>query len=794
MKYIKFFDEIDLQDIHLVGGKNASIGQMIQNLKEKNIRVPEGFAITSDAYWYVVKSNNLLSRMHSLMQQLSDLSDLSLLEKIGPQIRKLIINAELPKDLAKEIESAYNMLSKIYSKKEIDVAVRSSATAEDLPFASFAGQQETYLNIKGPDELLESVKKCMASLFTERAIVYRVQNKIDHFQVGISVGVQKMVRSDLASSGVAFSLDTETGFKNVVVINSSYGLGEAIVQGLLNPDEFYVLKETLIKGYKPIIKKYLGSKTIKIEYAKKGKSKTIEVPVDEKLRYKFSLTDNEILELSKMILIIEDYYSELKGSWAPVDVEWAKDGIDGKIYIVQSRPETVHSLHDEKNKLIKYHLTPHQNPKLITEGLSIGQKISHGRSRIIESINQVKEFNEGDILVTTMTDPDWVPIMKKAAGIVTNRGGRTCHAAIVSRELGIPAIVGTENGTELIKEGQAITIDCSKGSAGYVYDGIYSYDIETYTIKRKKKIPVELMLNIADPNRAFETSFLPVQGVGLARIEFIVNSTIKIHPMAIVNPEKIKDKKTLEEIYFISRTYDDLKDYFVEKLAEGIGTIVGAFYPRPVLVRLSDFKSNEYRDLLGGEYFEPIEENPMIGFRGASRYCSDRYAAAFALECAAIRKVFNIMGLNNMKVMIPFVRNVYEASCSLAALERHGIHKKNGYEIYMMCEIPSNVILMKEFAELFDGFSIGSNDLAQLTLGVDRDSAILGPLFDERDPAVLKIIEMAIKGAHKAGKTIGICGQAPSDFIDFAKFLIKHKIDSISLNPDSVLSFLAAIQ
>ncbi|MCL4361019.1 phosphoenolpyruvate synthase [Candidatus Dependentiae bacterium] len=794
MKYIKLFKDTGINDIAIVGGKNASIGEMIQHLSSLGIRIPQGFAITSESYWHHLKSNHLISRLKQIAQQLEFPIDVSVLQQVGQEIRKLIYDAPLPQDLEKEIVQAYEELCKIY-KPNCDVAVRSSATAEDLPSASFAGQQETYLNVKGADYLLDSVKKCMASLFTDRAIVYRINNKIDHFQVGISVGIQKMVRSDLACAGVAFTLDTDTGFKDIVEITSSYGLGQALVSGLVNPDEFHVHKKTLMQGFRPIIKKQLGDKEIKIIYDEnKSKTPIKTVDLDLKDRNKFSLTDDEILELSKYCCIIEDYYSKLNNKWMPMDIEWAKDGQDGKIYIVQARPETVHSLQNRAETLTRYYLQSPNNVKILLQGLSVGQKIANGAVKILKSLKDSKNFEEGDILVTSMTDPDWVPIMKKAAAIITDKGGRTCHAAIVSRELGIPAIIGTKDATKILHDGQNVTVDCSQGYIGYIYDGVYTFEKHEIVLKNLKKPPVQLMLNIADPNRAYELSFLPVDGVGLARMEFTINSIIKIHPMAIVHPERIKNDHIKNEIEQLSLGYQNPKDFFVDRLAQALGTIAGAFYPRPVIIRFSDFKSNEYANLIGGQLFEPKEENPMIGFRGAIRYCSENYADGFALECAALKKVYKEMGFTNIQLMIPFVRNLYDARCALDAVESNGInYSKDKIKMLMMCEIPSNVILIDEFSKLFDGFSIGSNDLTQLTLGVDRDSTLLASLFDERDLAVKKLIEMAIKGAKKAKKHIGICGQAPSDFPDFAHFLIENKIDSISLNSDSVLPFLLSL-
>ncbi len=788
MKYIKFFEDINIHDINLVGGKNSSIGEMIKNLSSFGILVPDGFAITSEAYWYYLEYNNLLEKMRNIMSKLETPSDVKTLQSVGEQVRELILKGDFPEELSSEIVKAYHELSKRYKQENCDVAVRSSATAEDLPNASFAGQQETFLNVNGDISLLIAVKKCLASLFTDRAIIYRIENKFDHFKVALSVGIQKMVRSDLACSGVAFSLDTETGFKDVVEISSSYGLGDSIVQGIVNPDEFCVHKKTLELGFEPIIKKYLGNKETKIVY---GKTQTTTVKVEKKDQARFSLSDQEILELSKFVIRIEDYYSKLRGAWSPMDVEWAKDGIDGKIYIVQARSETVHSLL-RVDKLVRYHLAhPNQAKEVLVTGLSIGQKIAYGKVRVIKSAKEISKFETGDILVTGMTDPDWVPIMKKAAAIITDRGGRTCHAAIVSRELGIPAVIGTHTATEILKNGQSVTVDCSHGSLGQVYSGILPFEIDITELKSLPKPPVEVMMNIADPNRAFEASFLPVSGVGLARIEFIINSIIKVHPLAVLFPEKIKNKKTLEKINQLAVGYGSLQEFFVSSLAQGIATIAGAFYPKTVIVRLSDFKSNEYRGLIGGEYFEPDEENPMIGFRGAIRYCSEMYAPAFALECEAIKRAREVMGFKNIKVMVPFVRTVYEAQCALSALSQNGLDKeKNDLEVYMMCEVPSNVLLIDEFAKIFDGFSIGSNDLTQLTLGADRDSNLLGVTFNEQDPAVLKFLKMAIDGAKKSGKYIGICGQAPSDFPEFADFIIKAGIDSVSLNPDSVIPFL----
>ncbi len=794
MKFIKKFEELRLEDLPLVGGKNASLGQMISQLAGKGVRVPFGFAVTAPAYWYYLEHNNLVDKLKRIMDQLKDPHDIPTLQKVGSEIRELIANGAMPDDLAQEIAAAYRELSNYYDQKNCDVAVRSSATAEDLPTASFAGQQETYLNISGVNELVEACKKCMASLFTDRAIVYRTENGFDHFKVALSVGVQKMIRSDLASSGVTFSLDTESGFKDVVMIESSFGLGEAIVKGLVTPDEFMVHKPTHAQGFKSIIKKHCGDKKVKIVYAQDHEDTTQQVAVPEKDQKQFSLTDKEILELAHVTALIEKHYSELKDAWSPMDVEWAKDGHDKKLYIIQARPETVHAVKKEA-VLIQYSLQngePESHAeRLLLTGLSIGQQIVSGVARVIEGAEQIEQVQDGDIIVTHMTDPDWVPAMKRAAGIITERGGRTCHAAIVSRELGVPAIVGAQGATTTIKNGHDITLDCSRGTVGFIYEGRVPFVVRKTVLEHVPQAPVDVMVNIADPGSAFRISFLPTVGVGLARLEFIITNSIQVHPMALVHPERVEDKKVLEEIDALAAAYSDKETFFVERLAQGIGMIAAAFYPRQVIVRLSDFKSNEYRNLIGGIYFEPEEENPMLGFRGASRYYHEQYKEAFALECAAFNYARNEMGLTNIKVMIPFVRTVDEAGRVLGEMQRNGLVRgENGLEIIMMCEIPSNVLMIDELSKLFDGFSIGSNDLTQLVLGVDRDSELLAPLFDERDPAVKKMMAMAIEGARRNKRYIGICGQAPSDYPEVAQFLIEKGIDSLSLNSDSILPFL----
>ncbi|HSC25065.1 MAG TPA: phosphoenolpyruvate synthase [Candidatus Babeliales bacterium] len=792
MRYIKYFEDIRLIDIPTVGGKNASLGEMITQLSCHAIRVPTGFAITVDAYWYYLEANQLLTHMQQIMRALDSVDDIIVLQKVGLEIRNLISNACIPDDLAQEIITAYHKLSSRYNEKESDVAVRSSATAEDLPAASFAGQQDTFLNVFGDENLLKAYKKSIASLFNDRAIMYRIAQKFDHFKVAISVGVQKMIRSDCAVSGVAFSLDTESGFKDVVMIEASYGLGESIVQGLVTPDEYIIHKPTLNLGYSSIVKKYCGDKKTKIVYTSSNNQaiQTINVPYSD--QHSFALSDNEIIELAQFVVTIENYYSDLKKSWSPMDIEWAKDGKDGQLYIVQARPETIYA---GKQELVLQEYILNNGAAVVNEvivtGLSIGTKIVSGNARVVKGPKDIAQVCDGDIIVTQMTDPDWVPVMKRAAGIITDRGGRTCHAAIVSRELAIPAIVGTKNGTIAIKNGDVVTLDCAQGAIGTVYKGKIEYTVRKTALVDIPSSPVPIMINIADINNVFKLSFLPVAGVGLARLEFIITNIIKIHPMALIYPESVHDEIVRRQIDDITASYEKKTDFFIEQLACSIGMIAAAFYPRSVVVRLSDFKSNEYRNLIGGNFFEPIEENPMIGFRGASRYCHERYKEAFALECQALERVRAVMGFKNIKIMVPFVRTIREAKEVIGAMALHGlIQGKDELELMMMCEIPSNVILIEEFSNYFDGFSIGSNDLTQLVLGVDRDSTILAALFDERDEAVKKMMLMAIEGAHKRGRYIGVCGQAPSDYPEVADFLIRAGIDSLSLNADQVLAFL----
>lgn len=788
-KFILWFNELTIDDVPLVGGKNASLGEMYRNLTKKSIRIPNGFAVTAYAYNYFLEKAGIKNRLREILKSL-DKSKKKLVE-IGAKARETILKAEIPKGLKDEIFDAYKKLCKQYGVNA-DVAVRSSATAEDLEDASFAGQQETYLNIRGEHALIDSTKKCFASLFTNRAISYRQDKCFDPFKVALSVGIQKMVRSDKACSGVMFSIDTETGFKDVVLINASYGLGENIVQGSVNPDQFYVFKPTLKRGYKPIISKKLGSKKIKMAYAGDGTKATtqnIEVLYEE--RFKFVLDDDEILKLAKWACIIEEHYSKKAKKFKPMDIEWAKDGTTNELFIVQARPETVQS---QKNMNILEEYILKGKGQAIVTGLSVGTKIGVGKTRVIKNVNDIGSFKAGEVLVTEKTDPDWEPIMKVASAIVTNKGGRTAHAAIIARELGIPAIVGTEKGTEAIKTGKYVTISCAEGEVGKVYRGILKFDVHRIDLKRLKRPRTKIMMNVGNPDQAFDFSFIPNDGVGLAREEFIISSYIKVHPLALLHYNKLKDKKTKNIIDELTFAYKNKIDFFVEKLAQGVAMIGAAFYPKDVIVRMSDFKSNEYANLIGGNEFEPKEENPMLGWRGASRYYAGNYREAFGLECLAMKKARHEMGLTNIKLMIPFCRTIEEGKQVIAEMKKHGlIQGKNSLEIYVMCEIPSNVILADEFAKIFNGFSIGSNDLTQLTLGLDRDSELVSRLYDERNPAVKRMIWEVIHKCKRNKRKIGICGQASSDFIDFAEFLVRCGIDSISLNPDTVIKTTVAI-
>lgn len=779
--FILWFDEIGIEDIGLVGGKNASLGEMC---RATNVKIPQGFAITSYAYRFMLEKAGVIGKLKALLHEL-DVNDTKALEKAGAQARKIILSCELPSELQEAIVNAYRKLSSQCSKKNIDVAVRSSATAEDLPSTSFAGQQRSFLNITGEKQLLKACKSCFASLFTDRAIVYRHENNFDHFKVYLSIGVQQMVRSDLASSGVIFTLDTETGFPDVVYVTGSYGLGEAVVQGAVNPDEFYVFKPTFKQGYKALIDKRLGEKAIKIIYTKTPSSPVKTVKTSDKEQIAFCLTEEEVFQLADWAIAIEEHYSKKYGKWTPMDVEWAKDGQTQELFIVQARPETVQSQRN-RNILEEYKLLG--KGKVLAEGKSVGNKIVSGRARIIKDVKDIGKFKPGEILVTEITDPDWMPIMRNAAAIVTDRGGRTSHAAIISRELGLPCIVGANNATQTIKTGSEITVSCVDREKGLVYEGILDYKIEKIDVSKIQKLKTKVMINVGYPDEAFELSFLPSDGVGLVREEFMVTEYIRIHPMALAKFDLVKDAKTRQQINELTKGYPDKKQYFVDKLAMGIAMIAAAFYPRDVIMRFSDFKTNEYINLIGGRYFEPKEENPMIGWRGASRYYSPEYKDGFALECEAIKKVREVFGLTNLKVMIPVCRTVEEGKKVLNVMKEHGLVRgKNGLEVYVMCEIPSNVILIDKFCEIFDGFSIGSNDLTQMTLGVDRDSELVADIFDEKNEAVTRSIEHAIKTAKKLKRKIGICGDAPSTYPEFAEFLVKCGIDSISLTPDAVV-------
>ena len=786
--YIRWFKDLTIKDIPSVGGKNASLGEMYAKLKSKGVPVPNGFALTADVYWSFLRENKLDKKIKDTLKGL-DKKDIRELARVGEKVRKIILAAEFPPEIAKEIKISYKQLSKLSKKSNLDVAVRSSATAEDLPDASFAGQQETYLNVRGDAELMLACKKCIASLFTDRAISYREDKGYDHTAIALSVGVQEMVRSDMGQSGVMFTLDTESGFKGVVLINAAYGLGEYVVKGQVTPDQYYVFKDGLKKGLKSIISRKLGSKEVKLVYSKSGGTKQEKVLMAEQQKY--CLTDNEVLQLAKWGVIIEEHYGR------PMDIEWAKDGINGKLYIVQARSETVRS-RDKVNVIEQYELK--QKSKVLVTGMSIGQKIGQGKARIINSPKQMKHFKSGEVLVTRITDPDWEPIMRIASAIVTEQGGKTSHAAIVSRELGTPCIVGAAKARQLIKNHEEITASCAEGEVGYVYKGLLPFEVHKTEIKHVAKTRTKIMMNLGDPDSAFSLSAIPNDGVGLAREEFIFTNFVKIHPLALVNypaqggtpphggGKNKMDKEVKAKIDALTVGYADKSQFCVDKLAEGIAFIASAFYPHDVIVRLSDFKTNEYATLIGGQAYEPKEENPMLGWRGASRYYDPKYKPGFKLECAALKKVREEWGLKNVVVMVPFCRTVEEGKKVLSVMKEFSLERgKNGLQVYVMCEIPSNVILAKEFSQIFDGFSIGSNDLTQLTLGVDRDSALVSHVYDEKNEAVKTLIRQVIKTAHQYKRKVGICGQAPSDYPEFAEFLVQEGIDSISLNPDTVL-------
>ncbi|UAM98183.1 phosphoenolpyruvate synthase [Polaribacter litorisediminis] len=775
--YIKHFNEVDINDVPIVGGKNASIGEMFQKLTSKGVNVPDGFATTADAYWYFLEEVGIKEDIFGQLAKL-DVQEFSNLKTIGAAVRKIILDTELPDDIKEAIKEGYDILSKKY-KGDISLAVRSSATAEDLPNASFAGQQESYLNIKGKEELIHACKKCYASLFTDRAIKYRQDNGFDHTKVALSIGIQMMVRSDLAASGVNFTIDPDTGFDQVIMISSIYGLGENIVQGSINPDDYFIFKPSLKNGVsQPIISRKLGSKEKTMVYDASGNSNiNLDTPIEK--QEQFVLTDAEVVKLAQWAVIIEDHYKR------PMDIEWAKDGLTNELFIVQARPETVQNT---KNNLNIHTYTLLKKGKEIVRGMGLGGKISSGKARVLSSAEESDKLQKGEILVTEVTSPDWDPILKKAGGIITNQGGRTSHAAIVAREVGTAAIVGSNNATKVIKDGQEITISCAEGAIGIVYDGILPWEEKKVDISALKKPQTQPMLILADPDQAFKFSFYPAEGVGLMRLEFVINNIIQIHPMALKNFDTLKDVSVKEQIQKMTHYYPDKSNYFVHKLAEGIAKIAAAFYPKDVIVRTSDFKTNEYANLIGGVEFEPEESNPMLGFRGASRYYNPKYQEAFELECKAMKMVREEMGLDNVKIMIPFCRTLKEAKKVLEVMEKNGLKRgEKGLELYMMTEIPNNVILAEEFAEFFDGFSIGSNDLTQLTLGVDRDSELLSDIFNTNDPGVKKMIAMVIESAQKTHTKIGLCGQAPSDDAEFAQFLVEKGINSISFNPDALI-------
>ncbi|ULL12848.1 phosphoenolpyruvate synthase [Mycobacterium liflandii] len=779
--YVRFFEEFGIEDVPLVGGKNASLGEMFQKLSQQGVRVPHGFATTADAYKHMLDRAGAWDALHAELDDL-DADDVTALARKGKRAREIVYGAGLPEDLASEIVAAYRIMQEEYGE-DVSLAVRSSATAEDLPTASFAGQQETFLNIKGEESLLDACRRCFASLFTDRAIHYRVDQGFDHFKVALSIGIMKMVRSDLASSGVMFTLDTESGFNDVVFVTGAYGLGENVVQGAVDPDEFYVHKPTYQAGHRAVLRRLIGDKAVKMVFVEGGtKQTTRNIPTPKADRAHFCITDEDVLELAGYALAIEQHYGR------PMDIEWAKDGLDGKLYIVQARPETAASQRSMTTVETYVLEGSGEQREILTEGRSVGEKVASGVVKRIDDLERLSDFNPGQVLVADTTTPDWEPVMKIAAAIVTNRGGRTCHAAIIARELGIPAVVGAGDATTNVPDGQLVTVSCVEGDTGRVYRGEVGFHVDRTEVADLARPRTEVMVNLGNPDLAFKTSFLPNDGVGLARMEFIVGEYIKVHPLALLHPDKVDDPEARRTIERLTRGYSDGAEFFVQRLSEGIGTIAAAFWPKPVVVRMSDFKSNEYASLIGGSGFEPTESNPMIGFRGASRYAHPAYAEGFALECRAMQRVRDQMGLTNVVIMLPFVRRVAEADLVLETMAEHGLRRgENGLKVYAMCEIPNNVILIDQFAKRFDGFSIGSNDLTQLTLGVDRDSEIVAFDYDERDDGVKEMIRLAVEGCRRNGIHSGLCGQAPSDYPDMAEFLVRAGIDSVSLNPDVVV-------
>jgi pyruvate,water dikinase len=783
-KYIRFFKDLGINDVPLVGGKTASLGEMYRELIPQGVKVPNGFGITAEAYRYILDKANAWKDLHLALDGI-DSSNVADLAERGRQARHIVYSAPLPEDLRQEILEAYRALQAEYGR-DLSVAVRSSATAEDMPTASFAGQHESFLNVRGDEMLLDACRRCFASLFTNRAIHYRIDQGFDHFKVYLSIAVMKMVRSDLAASGVIFSVDTESGFRDVVFITGAYGLGENIVQGAVDPDEFYVFKPTLEKGYRRVLRRHLGSKEIKMVYFQNGtKQTTHNIPAPKADQQRFCISDDEALVLADYAVKVEKHYSQKAGHHMPMDMEWAKDGVDGQLYMVQARPETVVS--QRRGKTLQEYILKGSGEILVT-GRAVGEKIAAGKAHIISDAAHLPEFKKGEVLVADTTTPDWEPVMKIAAAIVTNRGGRTCHAAIVSRELGIPAVVGAENATKLVPGGEEVTVSCAEGDVGKIYRGKVPFDVRETDLSALPRPATEVMINLGNPDIAFKTSFLPNDGVGLARMEFIINEYIKVHPIALLHQDRVKDKKERAEIERLTQGYESAADFFIERLSEGVGTIAAAFYPKPVVVRLSDFKTNEYASLIGGSSFEPPEDNPMLGFRGASRYAHPNYVEGFALECAAMKRARDEMGLANIKLMVPFCRRVEEAKKVVDKMAELGLVRgKNGLEIYVMCEIPNNVVQIDAFAEYFDGFSIGSNDLTQLVLGVDRDSEIVAFDYDERDPGVKEMIRLAVGGCKRNNRHSGLCGQAPSDYPEMAEYLVEIGIDSMSINPDTVL-------